>query len=226
MDEVRVLLIPGGGRSVDGAVPALEDCLGEERARLIAVDPAGLDRASGRVWLRLADHAAWAAEAARRDGDGPVLVVGHSLGGLVALRLALDAPRLVSSLLLLDPSPLLPAVLLPAPALNVAAWFRRRAGSRSSPRAVSPFVRVMWHFVLDAGPLAADLAVRRLTGTPTTIVSAGEHARDSVMRRTHERLATWIPGASVEVWAGTTHSLDGEEPRIAAAVHALASTHD
>jgi pimeloyl-ACP methyl ester carboxylesterase len=154
-----------------------------------------------------------------------VLVVGHSLGGLVALRLALDAPRLVSGLLLLDPSPLLPAVLLPAGALRVARLHRRRAGSLSAPRAVSPFVRVMWHFVLDAVPLAADLAGRPPTGIPTTIVSAGAHARDSAMRRTHDRLATSIPGAGFEVWEGTTHSLDGEEPRIADAALALASPH-
>lgn len=38
------------------------------------------------------------------DADGPVLVVGHSFGGAVALNLAAACPDLVSGLVLLDPA--------------------------------------------------------------------------------------------------------------------------
>src|SRR5262245_14854784 len=43
----------------------------------------------------------WAADAAafiRAVGAGPMLVVGHSMGSAVALRLAIDHPRLLSGL--------------------------------------------------------------------------------------------------------------------------------
>jgi lipase len=39
-----------------------------------------------------------------RDADGPVLVVGHSFGGAIALNLAAALPDLVASLVLLDPA--------------------------------------------------------------------------------------------------------------------------
>lgn len=39
-----------------------------------------------------------------READGPVLVVGHSFGGAVALHLAAACPDLVSGLVLLDPA--------------------------------------------------------------------------------------------------------------------------
>ncbi|MEP6811853.1 MAG: alpha/beta hydrolase, partial [Actinomycetota bacterium] len=94
-----VVLVPGGGSSVRGYFPELDARL-QGRVRLLEVDPPGLDVAAGRRWLRNADHARVLAEAVRRDGAAPVVVVGHSLGGLVALRLALDEPELVAGLLL------------------------------------------------------------------------------------------------------------------------------
>src|SRR4029079_12712409 len=80
--------------------------------------PPGLDVAAGRRWLRNADHARVLAKAVRQQEAAPVFLVGHSLGGLVALRLALDQPELVAGLLLLDPSPLVPAMLIPAQLLR------------------------------------------------------------------------------------------------------------
>jgi hypothetical protein len=38
---------------------------------VIEVDPPGKDIASGRRWLRLADHARWLAQAIRLDRDEP-----------------------------------------------------------------------------------------------------------------------------------------------------------
>jgi pimeloyl-ACP methyl ester carboxylesterase len=226
--DARVLLVPGGGSSVHGTFPGLADALGP-RARLIAVDPPGLDVGQGLRWLRLGDHARWLTRAVRRDGGGPVVVVGHSLGGLVALRLALDAPDVVAGLLLLDPSPLLPAALLPGGALRPVGAVRKLAARPArhrrdalpegfdppSPRALPTVGRLVRYLVRDGVPLAADLAAARLVPVPTTVVSAGAHAPASVARRTHERLIAWIPGARLEVWDGTTHPLLGEEQRIA-----------
>lgn len=44
------------------------------------------------------------AELLRTTADGPVLVVGHSFGGAIALQLAAAHPELVDSLVLLDPA--------------------------------------------------------------------------------------------------------------------------
>ena len=234
--EARVLLVPGGGASVHGYFPELASCLGTH-ARVIEVDPPRMDIARGRRWLRLADHALWLAQAIRLDRDDPVIVVAHSLGGLAALRLALDEPGVVAGLLLLDPSPLMPAALLPAGVLKLIAASRKvaadlgvvgrrlrrdlRGGSVSAPqkrsaaapRSVPTIVRLIWYLVFDGVALSADLAAGRLAAIPTTVVSAGEHAPDSATRRTHERLVTWIGGASLEVWEGTTHPLHLQQPR-------------
>jgi pimeloyl-ACP methyl ester carboxylesterase len=56
----------------------------------------------GRRALRMGDHARMVAEVIRAHG-GPVHLVGHSFGGAVALRVALDHPGLVGSLTLIEP---------------------------------------------------------------------------------------------------------------------------
>jgi pimeloyl-ACP methyl ester carboxylesterase len=242
-DSVRVLLVPGGGWSVDGYFPGLAGCLGT-RARLIAFDPPGLDIEHGRRWLRLADHARWLARSIRSDRDGPVVVVGHSLGGLVSLRLALDEPELVAGLLLLDPSPLMPAALLPGELLKPIGASRKAGAALGAtartlrhdvrtasvtppePRSVPTLVRLAWYLLFDGLPLAADLAAGRLAAIPTTVVSADEHAPESVTRRTHERLITWIADATLEVWEDTTHPLHLQEPRIAETAMALLDHRD
>lgn len=73
--------------------------------QVIAVDLHGhgdSDSWPGHRALTLADEAA-AALAALDSVAGPVHVVGHSYGGAVALRLALDHPERVKSLTLIEP---------------------------------------------------------------------------------------------------------------------------
>ena len=52
----------------------------------------------------IADHAADALALMRHVGFERAHVVGHSLGGAIALQLALDAPEAVRSLVLLEPA--------------------------------------------------------------------------------------------------------------------------
>jgi pimeloyl-ACP methyl ester carboxylesterase len=79
-----------------------------------------------------------------------------------------------------------------------------------------------WDLGFSGVALAADLAAGQLGAVPTVVVSAGEHAPASAMRRTHRRLVSWIAAARLEVWDGTTHALHREEPgRIADAALAL-----
>jgi len=215
-----ILLVPGGGSSVRGYFPELDARL-QGRVRMLEVDPPGLDVAAGRRWLRNADHARVLAKAVRQQEAAPVFLVGHSLGGLVALRLALDQPELVAGLLLLDPSPLMPA-MLPAQLLRPIGRLRgklrhmrpfaSRATTPRRPRAARLAERLWWYLVLDGGALAADLCATGLRGLPTIVISAAEHGSDGVTRATHERIVSWIPGARLEIWPDTTHGLQVERP--------------
>lgn len=63
----------------------------------------------GAGWLGIAEHASDAAMLLDHQGVDQVHVVGHDLGGVIALQLALDRPQLVHSLALLEP------ILLGAP---------------------------------------------------------------------------------------------------------------
>jgi pimeloyl-ACP methyl ester carboxylesterase len=58
----------------------------------------------GRRPIRIADHARMIAEVIRAQGR-QVHLVGHSFGGAVALRVALDFPELLHSLVLVEPVP-------------------------------------------------------------------------------------------------------------------------
>jgi pimeloyl-ACP methyl ester carboxylesterase len=218
-----VILIPGGGSSVHGYFPELEQRLGD-RARLIELDPPGLDEATGRRWMRLRDHATVLARAIDASGRAPVVAVGHSLGGLVALRLALDHGEKLDGLVLLDPSPLMPAMLLPQPLLKALGALRKvfrdvllrptPLANREppKPRELPLLKRLLWYLVIDGGALAADVSRTGLRGLPTIVVSAGEHAPKSATRRTHERLAAFVPGAALEIWPDTTHGVPTERP--------------
>lgn len=209
-----MLLVPGGGSSVDGYFTELERSLGSG-TRLIKADPPGLDPQAGVRWLTLSDHARWLAQTVRREGSDPVVVVGHSLGGLVALRLALDDPAIVGGLLLLDPSPPLFAAFLPSPLLKLIGWLRKWRGRQApfrGPRSLPLSRRLLRYVVLGGLALAADTAAGGIAKTPAIVVSPAEHQPRSAARRAQERLTAWIPGAKLEVWPDTTHAIHPEQP--------------
>ena len=75
--------------------------------RLIAYDRPGMGRSTNRPddGAKLSVQAETAADVIRAEHpNGPIVVIGHSYGGAVALRLALDHPELVSGLVLLAPA--------------------------------------------------------------------------------------------------------------------------
>jgi pimeloyl-ACP methyl ester carboxylesterase len=176
------------------------------------------------------------------------VVVGHSLGGLVALRLAVDDPSLVAGLLLLDPTPLTP----PRTLRSMAVFFKVLAGlgpvgrrgwdARASRpagclhergaaasaggvhRSAVPGENARWagHLAGDGAALASDLAGGKLGAIPSVVVSAGEHPPTSAIRRAHQQLVAWIPQAELQVWDGTNHPLHIQQPgKVAQAVLAL-----
>jgi pimeloyl-ACP methyl ester carboxylesterase len=98
------------GFVADAFVPLMKDSTLSEQYRLINYHRIGYgqsDRASGP--MSVAEQAADARALLGQLGIQHAHVVGHSYGGVVALQLALDAPEVVHSLALLEPS--LPAAL-------------------------------------------------------------------------------------------------------------------
>jgi lipase len=69
-----------------------------------APDLLGHGRSSWAAPWTFDANAAALAALVEADADGPVLVVGHSLGGALALHLAAARPDLVAALVLLDPA--------------------------------------------------------------------------------------------------------------------------
>jgi pimeloyl-ACP methyl ester carboxylesterase len=98
-----LLLLHGLAGSTRNWVELLPDLL--QRYRVVAVDLPG-HAGSGRLprGSSTNDFAAVAAAVLEQEGLGPVLVAGHSFGGLVAIRLAQSRPELVRGLLLVSPA--------------------------------------------------------------------------------------------------------------------------
>lgn len=101
----RVLLIHGASSNLRELWHPLADALAADR-RVIAFDRPGYGHSTRprRNAQRLATQAKMAAAVLRASGEGPAVVVGHSLGAAVALRLAADFPALVSGLVLIAPA--------------------------------------------------------------------------------------------------------------------------
>jgi pimeloyl-ACP methyl ester carboxylesterase len=98
-----VLLMAGGAAASKGFFPHLEKALANHR--VVVVDRAGAGRAVANGQATLAGGSAACAEVLTELGAGPALVVGQSLGGALAVQLAIDHPELVSGLVLIDPTP-------------------------------------------------------------------------------------------------------------------------
>jgi len=98
-----VLLIPGGAARSRGFFPHLERALSDHR--LVLVDRQGTGTAVKLGQASLASGSAAYAEVLDALDAGPALVVAQSLGGALAVQLALDHPALVSGLVLIDPTP-------------------------------------------------------------------------------------------------------------------------
>jgi len=146
------------------------------RARCVALDLPGFghsDAPPGGFSLDSAvDELAGAMQAL---GTGPAAVCGHSLGGPVAVRLALRHPGVVSRVIVVGPSGLKPAPAWQDRALKLVPVYRalRR-------------VLLRWeHWLLHVGPLRRA-ALRTLVTNPATVddatarslVDGGREARE------------------------------------------------
>lgn len=120
-----VLFVHGSPGSWDNFESYLLDPALQARAHLIAVDRPGFGGSgAGHAEPSLARQAACALDALSLNQSGaPAVLVGHSLGGPVVARAAMDAPERVRGVLLLAPSI--------DPAQEELRWYNRVASWRA-----------------------------------------------------------------------------------------------
>jgi pimeloyl-ACP methyl ester carboxylesterase len=155
---------------------------------------------------------------------GPVVAVGHSMGGAVALHLALDHPELVGGLVLISTGArlrvaqaLMDVVREHFPQLPqqmIAMGF----ASTADPAVVARWMAAPW----AASPAAAladfaacdryDVRVRLGEVKVPAVVMVGEQDMMTPEKRSQE-LVSGIPGARLRLVPGAGHLLPWERPR-------------
>lgn len=99
-----LLMLNGTGSPASEWDPALLARLGRER-RLLVFDYPGLGGSMSLPRVSFNVLARCAAKLARKVHDGPIDVLGWSMGGFVAQRLAVQSPKLVRRLVLVSTNP-------------------------------------------------------------------------------------------------------------------------
>ncbi len=132
------------GIFADWFKPLLDDHILTSRYRVVSyhrIGYAGSSRVAGSV--SIADQAAHLRGLMRYLGIARAHVVGHSSGGNIALQLALDAPQLAQSIVLMEPALPVPTLgqerMLSMRAAMAPVFEAYRAGDKA--RAVNGFMR-------------------------------------------------------------------------------------
>jgi pimeloyl-ACP methyl ester carboxylesterase len=121
--SLLIVLIHGAPGSWDGWAGFLKRPA-DFQARLMAVDRPGYGSSGeGHAEPSLARQAALIAAAVRKEKNGPVILAGHSMGGPVAARIAMDFPDLCEGLVFVAASV--------DPELEVLEWYHRAADARA-----------------------------------------------------------------------------------------------
>jgi pimeloyl-ACP methyl ester carboxylesterase len=159
------------------------------------------------------------------EGEGPLHVVGHSYGGLLALQLALRRPGAVRSLALYEPvafgaldrpgdEPLRDASGLLASTFEGEPWLARfvewwngpGAWAALAPEARAGFLAVGWKLFREVNSLLVDRTSSATYGTiaaPTLLLGGGK--TPPAERRVVENLAAAMPRARLEVFPEMGH---------------------
>jgi pimeloyl-ACP methyl ester carboxylesterase len=139
-----VLLIHGSPGAWDAFIDYLGDSSMVEKMRLIAVDRPGFGKSNfGKAERDLAQQSALIKPILEHNKSGkPMILVGHSYGGPLIARLAMDFPDLVGGLVFLAPSI--------APELEETKWFQYPA----------EWILINW--MLPRGLLVSNREIRHL----------------------------------------------------------------
>ncbi|GGA58455.1 carboxylesterase [Pseudoclavibacter endophyticus] len=217
-----VLLLPGRGSGVPMWKENLPELL--PHRRVIAVDAlgdAGLSTQTAPM-SSMTDQATWIDEVLGGMGEECAHVVGHSFGGATAAALAVERPRRVASLALLEPAftlalpPVSTFLLTVIASLPLPQALRDHALARiggidvaevRTRSAISEMIAsgsAEFRAALPTPKPLTDAQVNRLS-MPVYIAIASRSSLVGGERAL--RRARGIPGAHVEVWPDTTHSL-------------------
>ncbi len=204
------------------------------RATVVSIDRRGhrASRDPDPMRLAMADHVADVAAVIEREGIAPVLVVGHSFGGCVALELAARRPELVAGVVAYEPPYL---VLAPGDVREamerVALATSAAHAAGNGPLAAETFLRAVLgdagYAGLPAGVRAAVLregdaaaSDARLAGldpaglprirVPVTIAVGS--ASSPLYRVVAEAIAGAVPSARVVTIAGADHMAPVSRP--------------
>ena len=201
----------------------------------VAVDFPGYGRSATVQPYALGGMAAAVLALIRHLGSGSAIVVGHSMGGMVAQELVASAPQAVAALVLAGTSPafgkpggdwqrdFLASRFAPLDAgLGMAGLAAPLVAGMVAPR-TAPAAQAAAQALMASVPeatyraaVSALVAFDRRAGLPAigvpTLVITGEHdssAPPDVARKLAER----IPGARLVILAGAGHLLNIEQPQ-------------
>lgn len=225
-----LLLIAGGTGDADSWFGSFDRLA--ERYRVIAYDRRGHTRSSGPPSSDLHQHAEDAAVLLGQLEATPATIVGWSMGGVIALDLAIGHPELVRSLVLIEPPLHAKGDFDPGYLLTFAKvmLLRRIRGDRAAALAFKRFVDgASWDrlpaearqaMLNNSSALMADLDAG--TGehlTPAviqglTIPVLLLYGTDSppVLHRPIDRLSGWLPNVEIQAVPGAGHLMQFDRP--------------
>jgi pimeloyl-ACP methyl ester carboxylesterase len=194
----------------------------------IAIDLPGHGRSGGIDSLGCTRKmAAFVAAFLDKWGIGRAVVLGHSMGGAVALRLALERPGVVRALVLCAAAPRFAGAAIPAVERCVAGvdprpFFREAFSPKAAPEVLRR--GFMENLKTDPRALLGDLEACRdfdadaelaKVAAPTLVLVGSDE--DAAVRAGSERLAAGIRGATLATIADAGHMLPLERPAALAA---------
>ena len=233
-----VLLIHGTAGAVWGTLP---EALVRDH-RVIVYSRRGFGRSSGPLGATQAEHARDAAALLEELGTGPATIVGWSMGGVIALELALARPDLVSSLVLVEP----PLHAKKHPSLAFLRAFAKLTLQRRRDERAAAETFLRWATRYRDGGCGFELAPPEdreamLANAPAILaeldVGTGENLKlesagsirgpvtlvvggrsDNVFPRAVARIAKALPDARVERLPQAGHGVPIEQPEELAAL--------
>jgi pimeloyl-ACP methyl ester carboxylesterase len=163
-----VLFVHGSPGTWDAFIEVIVDRDLQARAWMISVDRAGFggSRGGGHEPSLATQAAHIAAILEQAAPSRPVIAVGHSLGGSVVARLAVDFPELVQSMVLVAPSI--------DPALEEHRWYNTVASWWLVSWLIPGELRVSNREILPLRPELEELATRLAEITVAVTVIQGE----------------------------------------------------
>ncbi len=195
------------------------------------------------VPFSIADHAADARALLKALGVERAHIVGHSFGGSTALQLALDAPEVVHSLIVMEP-PLFDPASPPASFLEMEAQYRAGGGLAAMDRFSGLSYGPNWRTLASRVPGGPDQVMRDVDTVFQTEVqgmigwrfdaAAGAKIEQPIAYVTGEkgyggsltRLREWIPHIEPVVIPGLTHAMLMEDPpKVAATLASFLKAH-